>query len=301
MKILLTGDVQFGRDYWDANKDCPNDLLKSMAPYFQKVDLIIFNLESVVSTTDSLETEDKLAGKPYHILSTPSPLRYLRKITDTPIIVATINNHTFDYGVKGYHDTLGVLRDIGLLFTHGYQYLTFSNVIFFDATTHWTELNSLKQKHTHINEIWKDNCWFIDVQNDDSVSHAAATIGDVRNKYPNVVIVMCVHWGKNWVDNMSDDFRYEERLATLLIDSGCNIVFGSGAHHVVQTPYVFYNNGLIVYGLGDLSGDFMIKPSFNSPESLSLIYDTRSKEVARIEFTKSFNADGCGIPVLKTM
>ena len=27
-------DVQFGRDYWDANKDCPNDLLKSMIPYF---------------------------------------------------------------------------------------------------------------------------------------------------------------------------------------------------------------------------------------------------------------------------
>jgi hypothetical protein len=299
MKILLTGDIQFGRDYWDINKDCPNDLLKSMTPYFKEVDLIIFNLESVISAKDIIDTEDKVSGKPYHILATPSPLQYLRSMTNKPIIVATINNHTFDYGLKGYQNTLKSLRDTGFFFTHGYQYLLFNNVIFFDSTTHWTELESLKRRHAHINDLWKDNCWFIDMNDDKSIKHAISTTKKTRDDHPDKFIIMCIHWGKNWVDNMSVDFCKEERLAKSLIDSGCNIVFGSGAHHIVPEAYVSYNSGLIIYGLGDLSGDFMIKPSFNSPESLSLIYDTLNNEVTKIEFNKSFNQDGCGIPIPK--
>ncbi|RZD39538.1 MAG: hypothetical protein CXT73_07480 [Methanobacteriota archaeon] len=176
MKILLTGDIQFGRDYWNVVKDCPNDLLRNMLPYIKKVDLIIFNLESVLSNKNILNEKDKIHGKPYHILSIPSQLQYLRSITNKPIIVATINNHTFDYGIKGYHNTLNILKQNGFMYTQGYNYLDFDNIIFFDSTTHWTEIDSLENKHQHINTLWKDNCWFIDINDSNSVNHAS-TIG----------------------------------------------------------------------------------------------------------------------------
>ncbi|RZD39539.1 MAG: hypothetical protein CXT73_07485 [Methanobacteriota archaeon] len=98
---------------------------------------------------------------------------------------------------------------------------------------------------------------------------------------------------------MGCDFKKETLLSHSLIDAGCNIVFGSGAHHIVEKPYIFYNNGLIIYGLGDLSGDFIYKHSFNSDDSLSLIYNTKDNTVDKINLTKQFNSDGCGIPIKK--
>lgn len=297
MKILLTGDVQFGRDYWDVIKDCPTDLFKNMIPIFSNADLIIFNLETVLSNKNMIENEDKVNGKPYHILSIPSQLQYLRTITNKPIIVATINNHTFDYGLKGYYNTLKILENNYFLFTYGYKYLDYNNIIFFDATTHWTEFNRLKEKNEHINKLWKDNCWFIDINDYKSINYASKIITITRKNNPNKIIIIAIHWGKNWVNNMGADFMKEKILAKKLIDNGCNIVFGSGAHHVVEKPYEFYNNGLIIYGLGDLSGDFIYKNSFDSDESLSLLINTDNNSVKKINLTKEFNNKGCGIPI----
>ena len=206
MKILLTGDVQFGRDYWDVIKDCPTDLFKNMIPIFSNADLIIFNLETVLSNKNIIENEDKVNGKPYHILSIPSQLQYLRTITNKPIIVATINNHTFDYGLKGYYNTLKILENTYFLFTYGYKYLDYNNIIFFDATTHWTEFNRLKEKNEHINKLWKDNCWFIDINDYKSINYASKIITVTRKNNPNKIIIIAIHWGKNWVNNMGADF-----------------------------------------------------------------------------------------------
>ena len=297
MKILFTGDVQFGRDYWDKTKDCPTDLLKNMIPIFSKADLIIFNLETVLSNNDILEKADKIKGKPYHILSVPSQLKYLRDNINKPIIVATINNHTFDYGLKGYNNTLKILAKNDFLFTYGYNYLDYDNIIFFDATTHWTELDTLKEKHDAINKLWEDNCWFIDVNNKDSIEHASKIINTTRKNNPDKIIIIAIHWGKNWVHNMGADFTKEKGLAEILINNGCNIVFGSGAHHIVEKPYESYKKGLIIYGLGDLSGDFIYKKSFDSNESLSLLLNTNNSSVTNINLSKIFNTRGCGIPM----
>ena len=297
MKILLTGDLQFGRDYWDIDKDCPTDLLRNMIPIFNKADLIIFNLESVIAGANAIREEDKIRHKPYHILSTPQQLHYLRSITNKPIIVATINNHTFDFGVKGYKQTLTMLKQAGFLFTYGYNYLPYRDIAFFDATTHWTELESLKRRHEHINKIWDKNCWVIDMNNNKSINHAKNIIGDVRSRNPNKIIIFCIHWGKNWVDERYVDLNKEEIFAKSLIEHGCNIVFGSGAHHVVDKPYQLYQDGIIIYGLGDLSGDFIVKSDYNSPKSLSLIYDTKQRKIDKIPLSKVFNSQGCGAPI----
>lgn len=297
MKILLTGDVQFGRDYWNVVKDCPTDLFKNMIPVFSSADLIIFNLETVLSNKNIIDYSDKINGKPYHILSTPYQLQYLRAITNKPIIVATINNHTFDYGLKGYHNTLKILQKNGFLFTHGYNYLDHDNIIFFDSTTHWTEMKTLKDKHDNINRLWQDNCWVIDINNNKSIEHSSKIIKTTRMNNPNKIIIIAIHWGKNWVNNMGADFAKEKLLAEKLIDNGCNIVFGSGAHHVVENPYEFYKNGLIIYGLGDLSGDFIYKKSFDSDKSLSLLYNTNNNTINKISLSKEFNNSGCGIPI----
>ena len=298
MKILLTGDVQFGRNYWDIIKDCPTDLFKNIIPLFSGADLIIFNLETVLSNKNIINSSDKVYGKPYHILSMPSQLQYLRTITNKPIIVATINNHTFDYGLKGYRNTLKILKNNGFLFTNGYNYLDYDNIIFFDSTTHWSEMDILKEKYDNINKLWQDNCWFIDINNHKSIEHSVKIINTTRKHNPCKIIIIAIHWGKNWINNMGADFAKEKILAEKLIDNGCNIVFGNGAHHIVENPYEFYNNGLIVYGLGDISGDFIYKKAFDSDKSLSLLLNTDNNSVSEINLSKEFNNKGCGIPYM---
>jgi len=296
MKILLFGDAQFGRDYWDKNKDCPNNLFKNMLPLFTNSDIIIFNLETVLSNKNIIKHSDKVSGKPYHILSIPSQLKYLRKVTNNVIIVATINNHTFDYGLKGYKNTLQILEKNGFLYTYGHNYLVNNNIIFFDSTTHWTEIKKLKDKHTKINYLWENNSWFININDPKSIEKACKIIKTTRMTNKNKIIIMAIHWGKNWINNMGVDFEKEKFLAEKLIDNGCDIVFGSGAHHVVNIPYEFYKNKLIIYGLGDLSGDFIYKSLYESDKSLSLIYNTNNNTVKEISLSKEFNTRGCGIP-----
>ena len=301
MKILLTGDVQFGRDYWDDEKDCPNNILKNMIKYFNVVDLVIFNLESVIAKKNIISESEKIKGKPYHILSTDKYLQFIKKFTNTPIVVAIINNHTFDYGLQGYKNTIKILKQNDFLFTYGYNYLDYKNLIFFDSTTHWTEFTRLKEKHNAIDKLWQDNCWFINIDDNKALEHATKIIQSVRNNNNNnnKIIIMGIHWGKNWVSNMEKDFYKEDKFAKSLIDSGCNIVFGSGAHHVVPVPYTFYKKGIIIYGLGDLSGDFKVNSLYNSLDSLSLIYDTNTNSIQEIKLSKEFNGTKCGIPILK--
>jgi len=296
MKILFTGDIQFGRDYWDISKDCPNDILRNVLPYIEKADLIIFNLESVLSHKNTLNKDDRIEGKTYHILSIPSPLQYLRNSTSKPIIVATINNHTFDYGVKGYEDTIAILNNNNFMYTCGYNYLDLKNCVFFDSTTHGS-MGINEDKYKNIDKLWKENCWFIDITNSESIQEALIVIKKVRHRHPNKLIIIALHWGKNWVTDMDSEFEKETDLARLMIDVGCDIIFGNGAHHVVETPYTFYKNKLIIYGLGDLAGDFIYKHSFRSDISLSILYDTNNNNIKKINFTKSFNESECGIPI----
>ena len=49
-----------------------------------------------------------------------------------------------------------------------------------------------------------------------------------------------------------------------------------------------YKNGLIIYGLGDLCGDFIYKKSFDSKKSLSLLLNTNNGSVTNINLSKKF-------------
>jgi len=294
MKLLFTGDVQFGRNYWSTKNQCPNDVLKNIINHMNNSDFVFFNLESVIAEPNSISTSDSI-GKPFHIINNPNNLVYLKNNTTTPIFVSTVNNHTFDYGIKGYEQTLNTLYNLKYLFTYGQHYLITNDIIYFNATTHWTNMQHLMETRPDITLLWKNHCWFIDIYNHDSVKKANNIIRKVRQQYPNKLLIMSIHWGKNWVNTMSD-FVQEEKIAKMFIDSGCNIIFGNGAHHIVPTPYIKYNNGLIIFGLGDLSGDFIQKQMYNTKYSISLMYDTDTHKINVIPFSKIF-VNTCGIPV----
>ena len=84
------------------------------------------------------------------------------------------------------------------------------------------------------------------------------------------------------------------------IDSGVNIVFGHSAHHIVKTPVIQYNNGIIIYGLGDFINDYSVKESYQSDKALLCIvhkkYNKLSFELIPVQ--RKFVEEGGSIPFL---
>ena len=56
-----------------------------------------------------------------------------------------------------------------------------------------------------------------------------------------------------------------------------DILLGHGRHHI--DGYEIYNNKLIIYGLGDFTGDFKFMEKYNTDDSLILLYDTKTNSI----------------------
>ena len=86
-------------------------------------------------------------------------------------------------------------------------------------------------------------------------------------------IVFSIHWGSNWVKGEMP--KHIKDFGRKLIDEGVNIVFGHSAHHIVKNPIEEYNNGIIIYGLGDFINDYAVDKSFKSDEALICVIHKR--------------------------
>ena len=100
MKLLFFGDCMFGRD----NNDFVKNPFTSVEKYLKKADIIIFNLETVISNPPLAEKyrEDKI----FNYQSNGDQLISLRHLTNVPIIAAISNNHSLDYGPRGFKSTM---------------------------------------------------------------------------------------------------------------------------------------------------------------------------------------------------
>ena len=76
-----------------------------------------------------------------------------------------------------------------------------------------------------------------------------AEIRGIREEYDGF-IVLSLHWGLEYLDYPSPD---QLSLGRLLIDAGVDVIVGHHPH--VLQPYEYYNNGLIIYSLGNFVFD----------------------------------------------
>lgn len=280
MKILFFGDVMFGRN----NNPFIINPFKYIQHYFNNVDLIIFNLETVILPRQILDNyKVNKVNKVFDYVSNGKQLIKLRQLTNKPIIASINNNHSLDYDVYGLNNTKKFLQQHHIHFTNFKSYLELDNIIYFNFSD-----------HCGCDDI---NYWaqFIDIIDYNDYSYILNYIKILKSKKRKKKIIVSIHWGSNWLDKISNDMT---KLGIDLIDSGVDIIFGHSAHHIPPIVYEYYKKGIIIYGLGDLINDYSVKQKYESNLALMCILDTNNlKNIKLIEVNRTFVEQGSSIPI----
>ena len=281
MKLLFMGDLQFGRKGKICDLELPNNILK----LFNSSDVLFFNLETVVLTTSFDIDKHKLNHKDINIYThSEDNLKYLKDTITKPIFVSTINNHTFDYNIEGYYNTLQVLDKYNYKFTIEKTYYIDDDFIYVNATDHWTIKESNVNNYIENTKLWDDNCLLIDSYEKEIYTYNL--INYLNKIKQNRTLVFSIHWGKNFQSQHNNSTTYLQSRYELFFKNLCNmgvdVVFGHGAHHIINKPYEIYNNKLIIYGLGDYMGDFKYLNEYNTDKNMMILFDTNDHSVENI-------------------
>ena len=281
MKILFMGDLQFGRKNKICNFELPNNILK----LFNNVDVLFFNLETVVLSKNFDVDKNKLNHKDINIYThSEDNLKYLNDKISKPIFVSTINNHTFDYNVEGYYNTLQILDKHNYKFTIEKTYYIDDDFIYLNATDHWTIKETNVNNYIENTKLWDDNCLLIDSYEKEIYTYNL--INYLNKIKQNRTLVFSIHWGKNFQSPYNNSTTYLQSRYELFFKNLCNmgadVVFGHGAHHIINKPYEIYNNKLIIYGLGDYMGDFKYSNEYNTDKNMMILFDTTDYSVEKI-------------------
>lgn len=288
MKLLFIGDLQFGRN---KNKECETKLDKKLIKIFKSVDFLFFNLETVLLNKNFNNHKYQLKNKDINIYSYgETDIKYLRNNINKPILVSTINNHTFDYNVEGYYNTLRILDKYNFIFTVKKTYYIDDKLIFLNATDHWTLIEENRRKYSENSKLWDENCLLINSYEKELYTYRL--ISYLNKIKENRKIIFSIHWGKNFHSENNQmtylQTKYEMFFKNLCIN-GVDVVFGHGSHHILNKVYEIYNKKLIIYGLGDYTGDFMYKSEYNTDKSKIIIFNTETLSIEKILLTGKYD------------
>ena len=104
IKIAFLGDISFNGKFDLTENPKTKEYLSTMAEYLKEFDYVIGNLESPMT-----EQEFTLTCKGLHLKTSPVNVELLKYLHIN--IVDLANNHLFDYGRKGYDDTIKLLKE----------------------------------------------------------------------------------------------------------------------------------------------------------------------------------------------
>lgn len=193
----------------------PGYFLQNVKDIFASDDLTIVNLEG------PLTTSEERADKQFSFKGDPS---YTGILTNGSVEACNLaNNHSKDYGIQGYEDTIANVEAAGIK-TFGYE-----------RTAIW-ETNGVKVGLAGVYELAEG----MECQDD-----MTAAIQSLKDAGADLVIVS-FHWGVE-KENYPDETQ--QTLAHAAIDQGADLVLGHHPH--VLQGIEKYQGKYIVYSLGN--------------------------------------------------
>lgn len=236
IKLSFLGDVALGQDHRFKHYDSFDHMFErkegDYAYFFSGVldileqdDLTIANLETTLS--DETEKAEKYDyGNNYWFNGKPE---YANILKAGSVEVANLaNNHTYDFGQKGYDATRQALRDAGI------EYFGYSEALI-------KEIKGVKVGMAGLNQLGEYE------QGLDMDVFKAETKEFIKKLREECDLVIAnFHWGKEY-SYKQDDLQKE--LAYLAIDSGADLVIGHHPH--VLQPIEQYKGKYIAYSLGN--------------------------------------------------
>lgn len=152
------------------------------------------------------------------------PTDYVKILTENSVEAVTLaNNHSLDYGQKGYDSTVETLDNAGVPFAER------------DNSCVITTKNGLKVG------LYGAVYYLLDV---DVITSSLRSLKEAGCD----LVIFAPHWG---VEGTYHPTQAQVELAHAAIDAGADIVWGSHPH--VLQPVEQYNGGVIYYSLGNFS------------------------------------------------
>lgn len=235
-----------------ANGNDYSYIFKNVKSIFDKDDYTLVNLETTF--TNATEKVDKGASVQFHF---KGPKEYANILTDGSVEGVTIaNNHIYDYGQKGFDDTVKALEDKNIDITgEGHIIKKTINGVKFGFLGYQAWDNSEKTKE----KIKKD----IDSLKADGTQ----------------VIIPYFHWGIER-DNKPADYQVD--LAHFAIDNGASMVLGSHPH-VIQSMED-YKGKLIAYSLSNFAFGGNSNPQDKRTFILQAKFNFKDNDLDNIEY-----------------
>ena len=223
--------------------------------------LRVVNLETAITSSPGA-----WIGKAVHYRMHPANVRCLQAARIDACSLA--NNHVLDWGHAGLADTLQALRRAGirtagaglnarqaerparLPLAAGGALLLFAWAFPSSGVPLSWQAGSDQSGVALLERI-----------DEASLEHMRRCIAGQRR--PGDRVVVSLHWGGNWVDEIPEPHRW---LARRLIDqAGVDVVFGHSSHHPL--PLELHHGRLILYGCGDLINDYEGLPAHGQRRS----------------------------------
>lgn len=244
--LVAGGDVMLGRDlpgYAAANGR--QKIIGDLPPLLSSADITLVNLECVLSNRGDIASKGE--RRPFHYRCPPEMVNLLVELGVS--VVATANNHSFDYGSVALEDQKKVLRAVGIAQAgSGSNLSEASRPVYLVAGNTTVGLISFEtETRSHAAEADKPGVFHVPL-GDEADSILGPVIKEAR--YHADLVVVSPHWGLNWKEVPSQPIR---RLGKRLIDLGADAVLGHGAH-ILQGIEV-HRGCPVVYDMGGLIFD----------------------------------------------
>lgn len=229
-------------------RDHGKSLELNLKEYFKDAFINFGNLEAPLVDDDTIVNNSSFSGS----------TRFANTLKNLGFnIVSIANNHILEKGADGFCCTQNALSDEGIQFVGVYEDSK-SNIAVF-------EKNELKFGFAAFNSI-KDipNPQIHAELNTDSIKK---TIDQMKSSGITYKL-LSFHWGNEYINIPS----YEQiKFAHKIIDYGADVIIGHHPH-VIQ-PIERYNNGLIIYSLGNFLFDFLYSKEFRLGMMVDLYFN----------------------------
>jgi len=226
--INVVGDVH-------GESAIKRDAIPALKKYFADGDLNIFNLETAI--TDHTIKEEK----EYNFKADLAFLKTLKRVGFNVASVA--NNHSYDYGAKGFADTLKNLRSAGITYVGGgvNSKSAYHGRVYTIRGVRIGILGFAKVNGGPASIAKKDKPGITDGYDAQSTEEAITHLRKLSD-----VLIILTHWGE---EGSFCTRNYEVSSAKKWISLGADAIIGSHTHTVQPISYV--DKKLVAYSLGN--------------------------------------------------
>lgn len=271
--ISAIGDCTLGTDtnfdYEDSFTNVLDNNNRNFSYFFDGVYEILANDDLTIA---NLETTFTDADKNYRVdkkFNFKGAADYTNILTEGSVEAVNLaNNHTHDYGEKGYNDTITNLENAGIPY-FGYENYKIMEIegkkIGLAGLTGWNEETAKQETDKAIN-------YFHENQTD--------------------LIIMTYHWG---IEREYNQNAGQVTIARYAIDQGADLVLGHHPHVLQGIEY--YNGKYIVYSLGN----FVFGGNRNPSDKDTMIFQETFHYENGILISTSINIIPCSLSSRKDL